>query len=876
MLSSDQIRQDFLDFFVTKGHTVVPSAPVIPHGDPTLLFTNAGMNQFKDVFLGQGKRDYTRAADTQKCIRVSGKHNDLEEVGRDGYHHTFFEMLGNWSFGDYYKREAIAWAWELLTEVWKLPKDRLYATVYEDDDEALEIWDEVTDIGRDRILRFGAKDNFWEMGDTGPCGPCSEIHFDRTPDKSGKALVNAGVPEVMEIWNLVFIQYNRRADGELLPLAQRHVDTGMGFERIVAVLQDCESNYSTDVFAPLIAAVVELAAETGTKEAAGIPHQVIADHIRTLVFALADGAIPSNLGRGYVLRRILRRAARFGRKLGLHDPFLYRLVPAVVERYRGIFPELLEQAPHVQRIVKAEETSFNRTLDRGIQLFDQVVQTLKPGDQIPGAIVFKLYDTYGFPLDMTSQMAEERGLEIDNSGYEAALEEQKSRSRAHARFKVSDSDEQEWTIPAATEPDVDAEAATDFLGYEQETAEARILRFRIREKDGKRSVQIILDRTPFYAESGGQVSDTGWIRGDGVLIRIDDVQKDQKQFVHLGELVEGEISAPAVTAEINRDRRQNIRRNHTATHLIQQALRDVLGDHVQQKGSMVAPDRLRFDFSHYEGVSPEQLREVEKQVNEQILRNLDLTISWHDLDEAKAMGATALFGETYGEIVRVVQVGEYSMELCGGTHCRATGDIGLCKIVGEGSISAGIRRIEAITGLTSLTEYQAREQLVNELAGGLRCTESELAERVDSLRQQLKQLQKENAELARRAAAAAAGDLLNETQEIGGIKLLAAAVEVRDLDTLKDLGRKLRDQLGSGIVLLGAAIGGKAMFTAMVSEDLVKRGGNAGKLIGPVARIAGGGGGGRPHVAQAGGRNPEKINEAIAIVPELVRDQFAS
>jgi len=1012
MKTANQIRQDFLDFFASKDHTIVPSAPVVPHGDPTLLFTNAGMNQFKDVFLGQGTRRYTRAADTQKCIRVSGKHNDLEEVGRDGYHHTFFEMLGNWSFGDYYKKEAIEWAWELLTEVWKLPKDRLFATVYRDDDEAFELWKTCTDIGEDRILRFGEKDNFWEMGDTGPCGPCSEIHYDRTPDKSGKSLVNAGVPEVMEIWNLVFIQYNREADGSLKELPAKHVDTGMGFERIVAVLQNKTSNYDTDIFTPIIAKIAEIAGVPYYPDERGIPHQVIADHIRMITFSIADGALPSNVGRGYVIRRILRRAARFGRKLNLHEPFLYQIVDTLVENYGHMFPELIEQQDHVKRVIEAEETSFNRTLDRGIQLFEQEtegisklaaidrdilsrmeanavageeqyrqmlrtlqhplethaqafamwldelnevyhqqlklleqtldelkqahrlhettcqpfmeyvantarvfernlergseqiesygkVEDLDPQNAernlavlldalrdifqsddplatngfkralqyhlqqdyiIPGEVVFRLYDTYGFPVDMTRQMAEERGLQIDEKGFEQEMAAAKARSRATTTFKVNLSqDDSDW-IPVVAVDEI------EFLGYEETEADAHIVKYRF-EGD---QIQFVLDRTPFYAESGGQVGDTGRVYNSDFSIRVEDTQKIKGQIVHIGTLQHGEITDNLARAVIDKDRRAAIRRNHTATHLLHKALRDALGTHVQQKGSLVAPDRLRFDISHYEAIDEATLHKVESHINQKILQNIPVETHIKPLEEAQAMGAMALFGEKYDEMVRVVQIADYSLELCGGTHCRATGDIGLCKIVNESSISAGVRRIEAVTGEGALADMVEKEHILQTVAHTLKCAIPEVPLRVNDLQNKIKALQKENEELQQQAIRGKIANILDDVTEVNGVRVLATQLDGADGDALKSLCDELRPKLGRGIAVLGSVLGGKVVLVVMVTDDLVKTGVKAGDIIKPIAKIVGGGGGGRPNLAQAGGKNPEKLGEAIQQVPEIV------
>lgn len=863
MRKSEQIRQDFLDFFMAKkGHTFVPSAQVVPHGDPTLLFTNAGMNQFKDIFLGQGTRDYTKAANSQKCIRVSGKHNDLEEVGRDGYHHTFFEMLGNWSFADYYKKEAIQWAWELLTEVWKLPKDRLWATVYKDDDEAYKLWASVTDIGEDRILRFGDKDNFWEMGEVGPCGPCSEIHYDRTPDKSGRDLVNAGVPEVMEIWNLVFVQNERKADRSLVDLPARHVDTGMGFERIVAILQDKDTNYDTDIFSPIIDKIAELSKVPYGKGDAGIPHQVIADHIRMISFSIADGALPSNVGRGYVIRRILRRAARFGRKLNIHEPFLYKMVDLLGDMYSSIFPELKEQTGHIKKVIKAEEVSFNRTLDRGIQLFDGAVKDLKEGDVIPGDVVFQLYDTYGFPVDMTCQMAEEQNLKVNEAEYEKEMENAKARSRSNMKFTMDESDDEAAWV------ELNPGDETVFKGYETLETSSKILKYNLNEEDG--TIKVILDQTPFYGESGGQVGDTGRIYSDFVNIIIEDTQKINGKTIHIGKLEAGEISSKPVTALVESESRKAIGRNHTATHLLHKALRDVLGNHVQQKGSIVDQERLRFDFSHYEGMKPEEIKKVELAANRQIRENLAVTTGFHPIDEAKEMGAMALFGEKYDDVVRVVSIDAYSKELCGGTHCNSTGDIGLVRIVSEGSISTGIRRIEAVTGNAALQYIYKKEAILNEIRANFKCGEPELSERVGAAVSRLKEVEKENQELKSKLQAAAAGEMVEKAVKIGDAALLAEFVEVSDAGALKGFAEKLKDKIGSGVVVLGADTKGKAAIVVAVTKDLVARGIKAGDIIKPVAAITGGGGGGAPHMAQAGGKQPEKLKEAIAHAKEVV------
>ena len=867
MTTAKEIRQQFLDFFKSKGHTIVPSAPSVPQDDPTLMFTNAGMNQFKDVFLGQGTRPYTRATDTQKCIRVSGKHNDLEEVGRDGYHHTFFEMLGNWSFGDYYKKEAISWAWELLTEVWGLDKDRLYITVYTTDDEASEIWQEVTGFTEEsgKIQRHGKEDNFWEMGEVGPCGPCTEIHYDRTPDKSGKDLVNADHEDVIEVWNNVFIQYNRKQDGSLEELPAKHVDTGMGFERIVSVIQEKKSNYDTDVFTDILAKISELsgvAYESGPK---GIPHQVIADHIRMITIAIADGATPSNEGRGYVVRRILRRAARFARKIGLENPFLYKIVETMADVYGEVFPEIPAQQDFIASIIKAEESSFKKNLDRGIKLFDDLAKDLKEGDKISGKDVFVLYDTYGFPADMTAQMAEERGLAVDMEAYEQELAEAKERSRATKGNVTAD-----WITLNDCE---DAE----FLGYTETKSDVQVSRYRAtgdQDEAGRDIYQVMLTRTPFYGESGGQIGDTGTITGEDFVLEVLDTPKIDGQNVCLAVATAGEINGENAVAEVNVERRDNIRRNHTATHLLHQALKDVVGDHVQQKGSLVHPDYLRFDFAHFEGVTSEQLRDIETAVNNEILANKKLEVLNKPIDEAKAMGAQALFGEKYGDVVRVVQVGDYSLELCGGTHVDATGDIGFVKIVSESSISAGIRRIEAVTGAKAYDATANMEAILDSIAGPMKAPVAELPERITALLDKVKALTKENEQLKQKVLLAEADEMLKEAVEVNGANVLTKLVEVGDVESLKNLGHSMRDKLGTSVIVLGAELNGKAMIVVAVSDDLVAKGVKSGNIINPVARKVNGGGGGHPRFAQAGGKNPENLPEAIASALDIVTEQL--
>ena len=741
-MTSPEIRQSFLDFFASKQHRIIPSAPVIPHGDPTLLFTNAGMNQFKEIFLGTGKRDYTRVADTQKCIRVSGKHNDLEEVGRDTYHHTFFEMLGNWSFGDYYKKEAIAWAWELLTGVWKLPKERLWATVYSSDDEAFELWRKVTDINPTHILKFGEKDNFWEMGETGPCGPCSEIHMDLTAGGDATAsLVNAGSPQVIEIWNLVFIQNNRTAKGELENLPMKHVDTGMGFERVCAVMEAMKSNfkhpasnYDSDVFTPLIKRISEISGKSyGYNDEADIATRVIADHIRALTFAIADGAIPSNEGRGYVLRRILRRAARFGRNLGLHEPFLFKLVDTLVQTMSHVFPEIKEQQQHIERVIKGEEEGFNQTLDRGLEIFEEAAK--KAGSLklkvISGGDAFRLYDTFGFPLDLTILMAKERGLDVDESTFSRLMDQQRERSRdfrgdAGAEINLAKSKERAKDLGVAT-----IEEKFRFDGYDLLEEEVEI----------QSAVEnlVLSANTPFYGESGGQVGDKGWFIIPGYQLNVVDTVKSGKVNIHiLDKPFDWPHQQIKAIAKVDKPRRFSIMRNHTATHLVHAALRKVLGTHVHQAGSLVAPEHLRFDFAHFSKVSEQELAEIENIVNEKIAENIQLQ-HWRNIpfEEAQKMGALMFFGDKYGDKVNVVQFGDFSKEFCGGTHVKNTGDIGFFKIRAESSSASGVRRIEAITH-----EY-AVEFLKNENK-----TYKELVERGYQLIDEIQSLQRDILQLS--------------------------------------------------------------------------------------------------------------------------------
>lgn len=868
-MTSNEIRQQFLDFFKSKDHRIVQSAPVVPHGDPTLLFTNAGMNQFKDVFLGAGSRDYKRAADTQKCIRVSGKHNDLEEVGYDTYHHTFFEMLGNWSFGDYYKKEAIAWAWELLTKVWKLPKERLWATVYRTDDEAFSFWKSETDINPNHILRFDEKDNFWEMGETGPCGPCSEIHINLSDDLEASHLVNAGSPLCIEIWNLVFIQYNRDENGELHELPAKHVDTGMGFERICAVLQNKKSNYDTDVFTPIINAIEKLSnkkyndslsADDNSNEGINnVSMRVITDHIRTLTFAIGDGATPGNEGRGYVLRRLLRRASRYGRKLDLKEPFLYKLVDVVVKNFSHVFPEIKTNQTQIEKIIKAEEESFNATLDRGIELFDSLTKKLNANNEkiISGENVFKLYDTYGFPVDLTAVMARENGFTIDENRFNELMNEQKDRARKSTKEKIG---KVTSSISNLDDFNLSNNNPTIFTGYDELTTSAKIIGYK---KDDNK-ILIVLDKTPFYVESGGQISDTGKIIIDDKKLSVQELIKINNQVIHVCE-VNNEIkieNEKDVIVEVEKERRWNIMRNHSATHFLHKALRQILGTHVQQAGSYVGPDRLRFDFSHFEKLSKAELDAIEQTVNEKLRENIPM-IHHRDtpFEEAKKMGALMFFGDKYGDKVNVVQFGDFTMEFCGGTHVKNSSQIGLLKIISESSIASGVRRIEAVTG-EGVEKYIKEQQMKIE----------SLEVRLNELSEEKKKLEKELSELKLKEKLGGIDSIISSSVVINGIKVFKGKVDVANMDELKSMADELRDKIKSGVGVLISIIEDKVGIVAVVTDDLIKEKKIlAGNIVKQIAQIVGGSGGGRPHLATAGGKDVSKIDEALSHVDNLFK-----
>lgn len=879
MKTANTLRQEFIAFFEEKGHKFVRSSPVVPQDDPTLLFTNAGMNQFKDIFLGKGSRDYKRAVNSQKCIRASGKHNDLEDVGRDNYHHTFFEMLGNWSFGDYFKREAIAWAWELLVETWGLEAERMYATVFEGneaegvepDEEAETLWTEVTPLPKERVLRFDRKDNFWEMGESGPCGPCSEMHYDLGPGTcpigdagQHQCAVNVeGCWRFIELWNLVFIQYNRLPDGSLEPLPAKHVDTGMGLERVVRVLQGKDSNYGSDLFTPLLD---EIARITGTQDGpgeVGVAYRVIADHLRSLTFAISDGALPSNEGRGYVLRRMLRRAARFGKVLGMETPFIYKLVPKLVEMVGEAFPELVAQADHVARVINAEEESFGNTLHRGVEIFAEMAQANQDSGCLPGDEVFKLYDTYGFPVDLTRLMAEERGLTVDMDGFERLMEEQRAKGRAATEHEYTEGD---WVTVTEGEHSL-------FEGYDTLSLEATVRRYR-KAEDGK--LWMLLDITPFYAEGGGQVGDIGVLSGEAAQWKVIDTQKDGDRILHLCEGLEGpDGPAPIpderpVTATVEGPRRLRTTLNHTATHLMHAALRRVLGDHVNQSGSVVHPDHLRFDYTHFEKPTQEQLDKVEQLVNRVVRANYTLSVYETGYDEAISSGVVALFGEKYGDKVRVVSVSDYSRELCGGCHVLATGDIGIFKIASESSIAAGVRRIVALTGDTAEAHLRESSRLVEEIRAKLGASVEDLGPKLDQMLDERRKLERELKSLRKRSMADGADDLIKEASDVRGMKILAKEVHVDSMDDLRTLADALRIKINPGVAVIGSVINGKASLLCVVSEDLVKGNVKAGDIVNQVALLAEGRGGGPPHMATAGAKDVSKLPAAVQKAPELI------
>ena len=871
--TTSQIRSDFLEFFKGKGHTIVPSAPLVPGNDPTLLFTNSGMVQFKDVFLGAEKRSYVRAADVQRCLRAGGKHNDLDQVGYTARHHTFFEMLGNWSFGDYFKKDAIAWAWELLTQVWKLPAERLLVTVYQTDDEAYELWRDMVGVPEERIVRIGdnkgapfASDNFWQMADTGPCGPCTEIFYDHgdhiaggppgSPDEDGDRFI--------EIWNLVFMQFDRQPDGTLVPLPAPCVDTGMGLERLAAILQHVHTNYEIDLFQALIRKASEL---TGTADLENKSLRVIADHIRACSFLIVDGVLPSNEGRGYVLRRIIRRALRHGWMLGVRQPFFSKLVPTLVEQMGEAYPELPAAVDTVTRALQAEEERFAETLDAGMKIFEDVAGKASNG-VIPGVDAFRLYDTYGFPLDLTQDIARERDLTVDIAGFDAAMEQQRETARAAGKFGGG------VTLPAEL---VATLSPTQFLGYDRLQADGLSVLALLKDgrpvqsADAGDAVIVITNQTPFYAESGGQVGDTGVLTGNGVRLVVEDTQKFAGQFHgHVGTLSEGGLKVGDVlSGQVDGERRGATILNHSATHLLHAALREVLGTHVQQKGSLVAPDRLRFDFSHFQPISADELAVIERKVNQQVRANNAAEVHTMGMQEALDFGAMALFGEKYGEHVRVLKMGDYSTELCGGTHVNRTGDIGLFKITSEGGVSAGVRRIEAVTGQGALDYVDAEEARLAEAAELLGGSAADVVEKIRALGQRQKQLERELEAVKAKVAAGATADLSGQAVEVAGVKVLAARLEGFDAKALRDAMDRLKQQLGDAVIVLAGAQDGKAALVAGVNGSAMGKV-KAGELLSHIASQIGGKGGGRPDLAQGGGEDGPALATALAAVVEWV------
>ncbi len=876
MKKSSEIRQTFLDFFKDKGHTVVESSSLVPIDDPTLLFTNAGMNQFKDVFLGMDRRSYSRAATAQKCVRAGGKHNDLDTVGRTARHHTFFEMLGNFSFGDYFKRDAIAYAWEFLTQVAKLPREKLWITIYTDDDEADALWQEVAGVNPERIIRLGEKDNFWAMGDTGPCGPCSEIHYDRGPEYACKAEVcgigQCDCDRYLEVWNLVFMQYNRDESGNMTPLPKPSIDTGMGLERLSSLLQGVDSNFDTDLFTPIIKYIEAMTGTKYDRGEAGFPFRVIADHSRACTFLISDGVLPSNDGRGYVLRRILRRAVRFGRLLGIEEAFLYKNVDVVCELMQDAYPELMERKEFVKEVIKMEEQRFLVTINEGLKKVEDIIKTMKKeGRQVmSGAEAFMLYDTYGFPLDSAEDVAAENGVAVDRDGFNEQMNLQ--RERARLANKGGEAYARELIISELL-TQIEAQATT-FTGYDTLQDQSRLVALI---KDGELvsaaqdgPIIAVTATTPFYAESGGQVADRGSITGRAGSMWVDDVQKVGSWVIHVGNLKGTLTGGEDVALQVQQGPRLDTARHHTATHLLHKALQTVLGEHAQQKGSLVEPDRLRFDFSHLAALTEEELIRIEEMVNESIWQAYDVGATVKSLEEARALGAMALFGEKYGDTVRMVQVADYSLELCGGTHVKNTGQIGLFKILSEGSIGSGLRRIEAVAGRAALRYLQQIEQEIKQAASILKSSENEVSHRVEAVTRTLKEREREIDVLKAKIARSASEDLLSQSVKKGDSHILMAQLSGQEPDTLRQNAEMLKDKLGSAVVLLASANHDKVALVCFVSKDLVEKGLHAGKIVGEAARVTGGGGGGRPDMAQAGGREPDKIEAALEAARALV------
>jgi alanyl-tRNA synthetase len=876
-LSGPAIRRLFLDYFARKGHEIVPTSPLVPRDDPSLLFTNAGMVQFKQVFLGEEKRSYVRAASSQKCVRAGGKHNDLENVGYTARHHTFFEMLGNFSFGDYFKADAIFFAWEFLTRELELPVEKLWVTIFRDDDEAGRLWTEITGISPERVVRLGEKDNFWAMGDTGPCGPCSEILIDQGPETETACgrpdcRVGCDCDRFLELWNLVFMEFFRDEAGTLKPLPKKNIDTGMGLERIAAICQGKTSNFDTDLFAGLFARIERLSGETyGRDHRSDVAMRVIADHARASAFLIADGVLPSNEGRGYVLRRIIRRAVRYGRIIGLREPFLQAVAQAVVDGMGDVYPELVQSSAFLGRVIEHEESRFAETLEYGLRILDEELASIRGRHAvIPGAFIFKLYDTYGFPVDILQDVAKEEGLDLDRDGFEQAMSEQRARSRMAHRETAAEE------LPQVYRDILNSGEGGAFVGYDTLSHDSRVLALvcngaAVPEAGAGWSGELVVAETPFYAESGGQVGDKGWVEGAFGRARVRDTRKRGDLIVHDVEVTEGGLAiGETVRLMVLDGPRIDTARNHTATHLLHASLRSVLGEHVKQAGSLVSPERLRFDFSHFAAITAGELRRIEDMVNEQVRADNEVCTESVSHDEAIGRGAVALFGEKYGETVRLVSVPDFSMELCGGTHIPSTGRIGLFKIVSESSVASGVRRIEALTAQAALDCVHEMEDELVGLAAGMKCPRSEVAGRAAKLQQRVKQLEKELAGAHSARGSRNLEELIAGARDVNGVRVVAATVDAGDAKTLRDLGDRLRDMVGSGVVVLGAEGEGKALLLSLVTKDLTKRL-HAGRLIGSLAKVVGGGGGGRPDMAQAGGPLVEKLPEAVETAYDVVR-----
>jgi alanyl-tRNA synthetase len=875
--TGNAIRESFIKFFESKGHTIVSSSSLIPKDDPTLLFTNAGMVQFKNSFLGLENRGYTRAASCQKCARAGGKHNDLENVGVTARHHTFFEMLGNFSFGDYFKEEAIAWAWEYLIDVVKLPKDKLFVTIYKDDNEAFEIWNKKMKVPEDRIVRMGEKSNFWMMGETGPCGPCSEIIYDQgegTDCGRPECDIHCDCDRHLEIWNLVFTQYDRDENGKLNPLAKPSIDTGMGLERLTAVIQGVKSNYDTDLFIPIIRFMEKTSGKTYGKNADNdVSIRVIADHSRALTFLIGDGITPSNEGRGYVLRRILRRAARHGKMLGINKPFLNESAQVVIDMMKGVYPDLVEKASFITKMILNEEQRFMETLDAGLRILNEETAALRQAGKsvLPGSLVFKLYDTFGFPTDLTADIVRRDGFTLDNEGFESEMEQQ--RERARGAWKGSGEEAVAECYLKASSSGI----VSEFCGYEgivkeqSKVAAIFIKGQSVQNADEGQNAEIIFTDTPFYGESGGQAGDTGYLEGAGFSFRVSDTKKPVDKFiVHKGVVQKGKIKVGDMARLIvDEEKRKSIAANHSGTHILQAALKAVLGDHIKQSGSQVNADGLRFDFTHFSKISDEEMLRIEEIANDIIRKNLEVNTEVCALEDALKTGATAVFDEKYGATVRIVKMGEMSMELCGGTHVKRTGDIGLLKVIHESAIAAGVRRIEAVTGREALSHVQNSEEELKRAAGLFKAGPLEVYDRAEKLLKHTREMEKEIEALKGKLAARDSGDLISQIKEIGGVKVLAVEASIADAKTMRDFGDKLRDKLESGIILLGSKAGEKALLLCMVTKDLAGKY-HAGNIIKELAPLVGGSGGGRPDMAQAGGTQPENLGKVFPALEKLL------